>query len=584
MATISFARGAPSLDIVDVEGLREAAQLAFDTDPAGTTAYGTSVGYVPLREWIAEQHGVGRRAGARHQRLDAGRRVPVRADGAARRRGDRRVADLRPHAAEPAQPRRRRADGRARARRHQHRRRWRRCSRGRHPKLAHIIPNFQNPAGYTLSRGEAQAAAGARGRARLHDLRGRPVRRDPLRGRARSRRCSRRTTAGRVVYASSFSKTVCPGIRVGYLVGPQAIIKQIQTLGTNTYISPNMVAQSIVNQFARSRAHGRRDRDGQERAARPPRRGRQRAPARAARGEVRAPRGRLLHVGRAARGGRRGRAREGRGPARRAVRQGHGLPARGRPQHAAPGLLRRDARADRRGHHEAGRGRSVPWRQRHSYGDDPSQYGVLYGEGPVAVAHPRRLLEGRVRPDADGRALRGPRGARLGGVEHRVPAARQRRRRAGHARRRQPPRSTTWPTLRRRPLARRRDRPLRGRPSRGLGGDARRSRGSRSRTSSRRPACSTSQRARELRLSDGVVDRFLGDAAARASPRRSSACRSACPTLLTHGALDDIVPVEISAALRARLAARRCSSSPTRATSATSIPSNPLWKAVLAWL
>src|SRR5437764_3243818 len=58
MATISFARGAPSLDIVDVEGLREAAQRAFETDPGGTTAYGTSVGYVPLREWIAEQHGV----------------------------------------------------------------------------------------------------------------------------------------------------------------------------------------------------------------------------------------------------------------------------------------------------------------------------------------------------------------------------------------------------------------------------------------------------------------------------------------------------------------------------------------------
>src|SRR5215213_5107240 len=56
--TISFARGAPSLDIVDVEGLREASQLAFEKDPAGTTAYGTSVGYVPLREWVAEQHGV----------------------------------------------------------------------------------------------------------------------------------------------------------------------------------------------------------------------------------------------------------------------------------------------------------------------------------------------------------------------------------------------------------------------------------------------------------------------------------------------------------------------------------------------
>src|SRR5215212_3407815 len=56
--SISFARGAPSLDIVDVEGLSEAARRAFENDAAGTTAYGTSVGYVPLREWIAEKHGV----------------------------------------------------------------------------------------------------------------------------------------------------------------------------------------------------------------------------------------------------------------------------------------------------------------------------------------------------------------------------------------------------------------------------------------------------------------------------------------------------------------------------------------------
>ena len=44
---ISFARGAPSLDIVDVEGLKAAATRAFDNDPAGTTGYGTSVGYLP---------------------------------------------------------------------------------------------------------------------------------------------------------------------------------------------------------------------------------------------------------------------------------------------------------------------------------------------------------------------------------------------------------------------------------------------------------------------------------------------------------------------------------------------------------
>jgi DNA-binding transcriptional MocR family regulator len=54
-----------------------------------------------------------------------------------------------------------------------------------------------------------------------------------------------------VVYASSFSKTVCPGVRVGYLVGPPEIINRIRRRATNTYIAPNMVAQGIVNQFVR---------------------------------------------------------------------------------------------------------------------------------------------------------------------------------------------------------------------------------------------------------------------------------------------------------------------------------------------
>jgi 2-aminoadipate transaminase len=60
--------------------------------------------------------------------------------------------------------------------------------------------------------------------------------------------------SGHVVYASSFSKTVCPGIRVGYLAGPPELIARARKLATSTYISPNMVAQSIVNEFCRSGA------------------------------------------------------------------------------------------------------------------------------------------------------------------------------------------------------------------------------------------------------------------------------------------------------------------------------------------
>jgi DNA-binding transcriptional MocR family regulator len=58
----------------------------------------------------------------------------------------------------------------------------------------------------------------------------------------------------RVVYASSFSKTVCPGIRVGYLVGSRELIGAIAKIATSTYISPSMVSQAIVNQFCRSGA------------------------------------------------------------------------------------------------------------------------------------------------------------------------------------------------------------------------------------------------------------------------------------------------------------------------------------------
>ncbi len=251
MAPISFARGAPSLDIVDVEGLREASQLAFDKDPAGTVAYGTSVGYVPLREWIAEQHGVeveqvlvtngSMQADAFLFQLlvDPGDPVVVESPTYDRtllnlrnREADLHMVELETDGIDTAALRSL-------------------LETGVRPKLAHVIPNFQNPAGYTLSaakRTQLLALAAEYDFTIFED--------DPyiaIRFEGESLPTMReQDDAGKVVYASSFSKTVCPGIRVGYLVGPQAVIKQIQGIATNTYISPNMVAQSIVNQFARS--------------------------------------------------------------------------------------------------------------------------------------------------------------------------------------------------------------------------------------------------------------------------------------------------------------------------------------------
>ena len=123
---------------------------------------------------------------------------------------------------------------------------------GASPKLAHIIPNFQNPAGYTLSAGKrAQLIKLARehGFIVFED--------DPyvaLRFSGETLRTMLSIDSDNVVYASSFSKTVCPGIRVGYLVGPVELIARIAKIATSTYISPSMVSQGIVNEFCRSGA------------------------------------------------------------------------------------------------------------------------------------------------------------------------------------------------------------------------------------------------------------------------------------------------------------------------------------------
>ena len=55
---ISLSRGAPSLDIIAVDELRACAARAFEHDPAGTFAYGTSAGYPRLLEWLAAKHEV----------------------------------------------------------------------------------------------------------------------------------------------------------------------------------------------------------------------------------------------------------------------------------------------------------------------------------------------------------------------------------------------------------------------------------------------------------------------------------------------------------------------------------------------
>jgi DNA-binding transcriptional MocR family regulator len=248
---ISFARGAPSLDIVAVDELKAAAQRAFENDPGGTTAYGTAVGYVPLREWIAEYQQVqtdqvvvtngSMQADAFLFRQLVGRGDLVIVEAPTY---DRTLLSLRELGAEilaiPLEEDGVDVDAIARA-----------CEAGARPKLAHIIPNFHNPGGCTLSLEKRRRLLDL---AKTYDFvvfEDDPYVEVRFDGEPLPTMLSL-DDADKVVYASSFSKTVCPGIRVGYLAGPQAVIGDIVKTATGTYISPNMVAQSIVNEFCRN--------------------------------------------------------------------------------------------------------------------------------------------------------------------------------------------------------------------------------------------------------------------------------------------------------------------------------------------
>jgi DNA-binding transcriptional MocR family regulator len=249
---ISFARGAPSADILPAEAVREAAQRALADDWQRALSYGTGAGHAGLREWIAERHGVAPaqvmvtngslEAGAMlfQHLVTPGDRVIVEQPSY-----DRTLLLLERLGAErigvPLE-----ADGidvgeleRA---------------TGQFPTgLVHLIPNYHNPAGCTLSEAKRRRVvelAREQGFWLFEDdpYRELPFEQDPpptmlsLDG------------ADRVVHASSFSKTVSPGVRVGYLVGPEGEIKNLAKWANETYISPNMLAESVVWELCRSGA------------------------------------------------------------------------------------------------------------------------------------------------------------------------------------------------------------------------------------------------------------------------------------------------------------------------------------------
>ena len=246
MSTISFARGVPAPECLPVEELADCARAALERDGRTILSYGPSSGYAPLRQWVADHHGVdpsrvfltnGSLQGFVFlaQRLAPGKRVLVEQP-----TYDRPLKILRELGAEVVGVR---------------------CDddgldpdaleealrAGEKPAFLYVIPTFQNPSGRTLSVERRRRIADIAAEHELLVLEDDPyglVRfdGDPLPS-------IFELSGGAVAYSSSFSKTIAPGLRVGWFVFPEALERAIEATATATYITPVLLGQATVHEF-----------------------------------------------------------------------------------------------------------------------------------------------------------------------------------------------------------------------------------------------------------------------------------------------------------------------------------------------
>ena len=248
MDAISFARGIPSPELLPADDLAECARSALARFGPVALHCGRPGGFGPLREWIAEQHGVApSRVVVTNGSLQG---FSLLAEHVVARAGvalveeptyDRSLAALRRLRA-PVEPVPLGEDGidveavlAALGAREP-------------PALLYTIPTFQNPTGRTLSpdkrRTLAELVVGSRTLLYEDD----PYRLVRFEG-DNLPTVHELARGENVVFASSFSKTVAPGLRVGYLVLPGELVPAIETIALTSYITPSPFVQAVLLEY-----------------------------------------------------------------------------------------------------------------------------------------------------------------------------------------------------------------------------------------------------------------------------------------------------------------------------------------------
>jgi DNA-binding transcriptional MocR family regulator len=249
---ISFARGVPAPEMLPVDELAECCERALVRHGRTALNYGAPSGFQPLREWIAARHPTepwrvlvtpGSLVAMNllvRQLLPERRRVIVEAPSY-----DRMLRLLAGAGADVVSVPRV-DEGLDLERLSQL------LDAGPPPAFLYTLPTFHNPTGRTLARAQREALAdlaAAHGLLVIEDDPYGLLRLDGEEQPSIHALLAARGAGELGLFMSSFSKSVAPGLRVGYVVLPAWLVEPLEGLATSLYVSPPLLAQAQLFEF-----------------------------------------------------------------------------------------------------------------------------------------------------------------------------------------------------------------------------------------------------------------------------------------------------------------------------------------------
>jgi 2-aminoadipate transaminase len=125
------------------------------------------------------------------------------------------------------------------------------AAEGRPPKLLYTIPSFQNPGGVTMSLERRERLIALAHQRELLIVEDNPYGQIRFEGEALPTLWELDDGAGWVIYLSTFSKILAPGLRAGWVAAPAAVLRKMNLGKQAADLASSTVSQRFVVEYLR---------------------------------------------------------------------------------------------------------------------------------------------------------------------------------------------------------------------------------------------------------------------------------------------------------------------------------------------